>query len=271
MLEIQSKASLTIPRVKPQGKDIQEDDDELESVFHQGLPHGALLVGGSGYSEGGIARRREASLFRRLPGRDPSPSSHRRPPLPIPSPAGPPKLKPPPLPSDPFLPLGLLCMGDPELDSGFEFDEDGRTDILGSPFFDVFFGADETADEYLDRILYRLSLALEEHITPGRWIIIGPHPPPPPPAIFPSRATVLVTFSLSFKISKKTDLTNLCHHERQTENLHENSQPVNRLENNWTKRSTYSGQDDATRIPAMITRRSDPITFDVGREGRAIQ
>ncbi|KAL0915490.1 hypothetical protein M5K25_015912 [Dendrobium thyrsiflorum] len=85
---------------------------------------------------------------------------------------------------------------DPELDSGFEFDEDGRKDILGSPFFDVLFGADETADEYLDRILYRLSLALEEHITPRRWIIIGHPPPPPTPAIFPSprilRATVLV-------------------------------------------------------------------------------
>ncbi|KAL0926071.1 hypothetical protein M5K25_004455 [Dendrobium thyrsiflorum] len=89
---------------------------------------------------------------------------------------------------------------DPELDSGFEFDEDGRTDILGLPFFDVFFGADETADEYLDRILYRLSLALEEHITPGRWIIIGHPPPPPPPAIFPSprilSATVLVESDL---------------------------------------------------------------------------
>ncbi|KAL0926395.1 hypothetical protein M5K25_002621 [Dendrobium thyrsiflorum] len=87
-------------------------------------------------------------------------------------------------------------MGDPELDSGFEFDEDGRTDILGSLFFDVFFGADETADEYLDRILYRLSLAIEEHITPGRWIIIGHPPPPLTPAIFPSprilSATVLV-------------------------------------------------------------------------------
>ncbi|KAL0917798.1 hypothetical protein M5K25_012889 [Dendrobium thyrsiflorum] len=50
-------------------------------------------------------------------------------------------------------------MGDPEIDSGFVFDDEGRTDILGSPFFDVFFGNDETADDYLDRILYRLSLA----------------------------------------------------------------------------------------------------------------
>ncbi|KAL0907240.1 hypothetical protein M5K25_025797 [Dendrobium thyrsiflorum] len=103
-------------------------------------------------------------------------------------------------PLDLTLPMGTRFTLNSELDSGFEFDEDGRTDILGSPFFDVFFGADETADEYLDRILYRLSLALEEHITPGRWIIIGHPPPPPPPAIFPSprilSATVLVVMSL---------------------------------------------------------------------------
>ncbi|KAL0919269.1 hypothetical protein M5K25_011354 [Dendrobium thyrsiflorum] len=72
-----------------------------------------------------------------------------------------------------------------DLDSGFVCDEEGRTDVLNSPFFDVFFGADDTAGEYLDRILYRLSLALEEHITPGHWIIAGHPPPPPAPANFP--------------------------------------------------------------------------------------
>ncbi|KAL0914793.1 hypothetical protein M5K25_015173 [Dendrobium thyrsiflorum] len=76
-------------------------------------------------------------------------------------------------------------MGDPYLDAGFVYDEEGRTDVLNSPFFDVFFGADDTADEYLDWIIYRLSLALEEHITPGRWIIAGHPPPPPAPANFP--------------------------------------------------------------------------------------
>ncbi|KAL0907277.1 hypothetical protein M5K25_021677 [Dendrobium thyrsiflorum] len=76
-------------------------------------------------------------------------------------------------------------MGDPDLDSGFVYDEEGRTDVLNSPFFDVFFGADDTADEYLDRIIYRLSLALEEHITPGRWVIAGHPPPPPAPANSP--------------------------------------------------------------------------------------
>ncbi|KAL0903770.1 hypothetical protein M5K25_028173 [Dendrobium thyrsiflorum] len=98
--------------------------------------------------------------------------------------------------SPPLLGRALPCMGDPYLDAGFEYDEEGRTDILNSPFFDVSFGADPTADEYLDRILYRLTLALEEHIIPGDWIIIGHPPPPPHPAIFPTlrilRVSVLV-------------------------------------------------------------------------------
>ncbi|KAL0903630.1 hypothetical protein M5K25_012185 [Dendrobium thyrsiflorum] len=77
-------------------------------------------------------------------------------------------------------------MGDPELDSGFVYDEEGRTDVLNSPFFNVFFGSDETADDYLDRILYQLSLSLEEHIRPGRWILTGQPLPPPPPTTSPA-------------------------------------------------------------------------------------
>ncbi|KAL0913915.1 hypothetical protein M5K25_017407 [Dendrobium thyrsiflorum] len=92
-------------------------------------------------------------------------------------------------------------MGDPYLDAGFEYDEEGRTDILNSSFFDVSFGADPTANEYLDRILYRLTLALEEHIIPGDWIILGHPPPPPTPATFPTprilRTSVLVVMSLA--------------------------------------------------------------------------
>ncbi|KAL0922106.1 hypothetical protein M5K25_006068 [Dendrobium thyrsiflorum] len=88
--------------------------------------------------------------------------------------------------------LRLSCMGDLEVDVGFVFDEQGRTDILGSPFFDVFFGFDETAADYIDRILYQLSLSLEERIRPGRWVI---NRQPPPPATSPTdtilRATCL--------------------------------------------------------------------------------
>ncbi|KAH0463851.1 hypothetical protein IEQ34_006637 [Dendrobium chrysotoxum] len=50
---LSKKASSAIPRVEPRGKEIQEDGDEVEIVFHQGPSRGAPLVGGSGYSEGG--------------------------------------------------------------------------------------------------------------------------------------------------------------------------------------------------------------------------
>ncbi|KAL0920053.1 hypothetical protein M5K25_009160 [Dendrobium thyrsiflorum] len=99
-------------------------------------------------------------------------------------------------------------MGDPEIDSGFFFDEEGRTDIFNSPFFDVFFGFEETADDYLDQILYQLSLSLEEHIRPGRWVINNrppPPPPPPPPASSPADtilcATCLTVASLSLLLT----------------------------------------------------------------------
>ncbi|KAL0904811.1 hypothetical protein M5K25_026965 [Dendrobium thyrsiflorum] len=96
-------------------------------------------------------------------------------------------------------------MADPEVDAGFVFDEQGRTNILGSPFFDIYFGFDETIDDYVDRILYQLSLSLEEHIRPGHWIINSQSPPPPPPATFPAdkvlRATYLTVASLGLLLT----------------------------------------------------------------------
>ncbi|KAL0904965.1 hypothetical protein M5K25_027130 [Dendrobium thyrsiflorum] len=104
-------------------------------------------------------------------------------------------------------PLLLSCIGDPEVDAGFVFDEQGRTNILGFPFFDVFFGFDETADDYIDRILYQLSLSLKEHIRPGHWVINRRPPPPPPPAPSPAdtilRATCLTLFSLFSMIHRR--------------------------------------------------------------------
>ncbi|KAL0924978.1 hypothetical protein M5K25_003277 [Dendrobium thyrsiflorum] len=77
------------------------------------------------------------------------------------------------------------CMADPEVDHGFIFDDQGRTDILCSPFFDVYFSYDETANDYIDRILYQLTLSIEKHIRPGHWVIIGRRPSPPTPATSP--------------------------------------------------------------------------------------
>ncbi|KAL0904620.1 hypothetical protein M5K25_026749 [Dendrobium thyrsiflorum] len=62
-------------------------------------------------------------------------------------------------------------MGDPDVDHGFYYDEQGRVDILHSPFFDVTFGNDRIADKYVDRIIYQLTLAIEDQLPQGRWYI----------------------------------------------------------------------------------------------------
>ncbi|KAL0914669.1 hypothetical protein M5K25_015037 [Dendrobium thyrsiflorum] len=72
------------------------------------------------------------------------------------------------------------------------FDDQGRTDILDSPFFDVHFGADETVDDYVDRILYQLTLSIEQHIPPGRWYIVNR------PPTSPNSATSLATTTRGF-------------------------------------------------------------------------
>ncbi|PKU80157.1 hypothetical protein MA16_Dca021332 [Dendrobium catenatum] len=87
-------------------------------------------------------------------------------------------------------------MADPEIDLGFVFDEEGRTDILGSPYFDVFFGNDETVEGYINRILYQLTLAIEEHLPPSRWIIVGHPPPSSPSATAPSTKVFGAVFLL---------------------------------------------------------------------------
>ncbi|KAL0905608.1 hypothetical protein M5K25_024041 [Dendrobium thyrsiflorum] len=74
-----------------------------------------------------------------------------------------------------------------DIDHGFVLDNQGRTDILRSPFFDVHFGADETADDYVDKILYQLTLAIEQHHPPGHWYIINR------PSISPDLATSSAT------------------------------------------------------------------------------
>ncbi|KAL0918187.1 hypothetical protein M5K25_010181 [Dendrobium thyrsiflorum] len=110
----------------------------------------------------------------------------------------------------PFLSLTLFLRLDYHVweipfDAGFVFDEQGRTDVLGSPFFDVYFEFYETVDDYVYRILYQLSLSLEEHIRPGRWIINRRPPPPPSPATSPAdkvlRATCLTVPSLGLLIT----------------------------------------------------------------------
>ncbi|KAL0926569.1 hypothetical protein M5K25_002809 [Dendrobium thyrsiflorum] len=70
-------------------------------------------------------------------------------------------------------------MGDPDVDHGFYYDEQGRVDILNSPFFDASFGNDPTAEDYVERIIYQLTLAIEEQIPTGRWCLVSHRPTPP--------------------------------------------------------------------------------------------
>ncbi|KAL0913747.1 hypothetical protein M5K25_017230 [Dendrobium thyrsiflorum] len=84
-------------------------------------------------------------------------------------------------------------MADPEIDHGFVEDSQGRTDILRSPFFDIRLGYDQSAEDYVGRILYRLSLSIEEQIRPGRWQIIGHPSTSPPPAISLANKALRIT------------------------------------------------------------------------------
>ncbi|KAL0905565.1 hypothetical protein M5K25_023996 [Dendrobium thyrsiflorum] len=94
------------------------------------------------------------------------------------------------------------CMGDPEIDHGFMYDDQGQTDVLRSPFFDVNLNVDDTVDGYIDRILFTLVPSIEEHIPTGSWQLIGRPPSSPPPATSPTNytigATCLLVASLGF-------------------------------------------------------------------------
>ncbi|KAL0913987.1 hypothetical protein M5K25_017482 [Dendrobium thyrsiflorum] len=68
------------------------------------------------------------------------------------------------------------CMADPDLNSGFTYDEQGFVDILRSPFFDVNLAIDNMVEEYVERIIFTLSNVIEEHISNVQWTIIAKPP-----------------------------------------------------------------------------------------------
>ncbi|KAL0904268.1 hypothetical protein M5K25_026354 [Dendrobium thyrsiflorum] len=80
-------------------------------------------------------------------------------------------------------------MGDPNVDHGFSYDDQGRVDVLHSPFFDVAFGNDTTADEYVGRILYQLTLAIEDQLPANRWYLVSRRPSSPNPATSPTTSS----------------------------------------------------------------------------------
>ncbi|KAL0921799.1 hypothetical protein M5K25_008908 [Dendrobium thyrsiflorum] len=90
-----------------------------------------------------------------------------------------PSPRPPPTPHRRHPLVNKYCMGDPDVDHGFYYDEQGRVNILNSPFFDVSFGNDPTAEDYVERITYQLTLAIEEQIPTGRWCLVSRRPTSP--------------------------------------------------------------------------------------------
>ncbi|KAL0919018.1 hypothetical protein M5K25_011084 [Dendrobium thyrsiflorum] len=72
-------------------------------------------------------------------------------------------------------------MADPEYDSGFVYDDQGRVDVLRAPYFDPYLEWDLTIDGYLHRIRHQLAWTMEDLLPTVRWTIIGRRPPPPPP------------------------------------------------------------------------------------------
>ncbi|PKU85097.1 hypothetical protein MA16_Dca018211 [Dendrobium catenatum] len=62
-------------------------------------------------------------------------------------------------------------MANPELDSGFIYNEQGFVDILRSHFFDINPEVDNSVEEYLERIIFTLSDAIEEQLSTVQWQI----------------------------------------------------------------------------------------------------
>ncbi|KAL0917233.1 hypothetical protein M5K25_012282 [Dendrobium thyrsiflorum] len=75
-------------------------------------------------------------------------------------------------------------MVDPELDHRFVFNSQGRIDVLRSPFFDVNLEIDHTVEEYIDRIFFSSTTAIDEYHIPIQWQILRRPPIPSFPVNF---------------------------------------------------------------------------------------
>ncbi|KAL0908505.1 hypothetical protein M5K25_023001 [Dendrobium thyrsiflorum] len=80
-------------------------------------------------------------------------------------------------------------MADPERDHGFVFDDQGRVDVLKSPFFDINLEVDATVEDYVDRIFYCLTTAIDDYYPSIQWQVLH-HPPTPSPASFSLGGTI---------------------------------------------------------------------------------
>ncbi|PKU62908.1 hypothetical protein MA16_Dca028708 [Dendrobium catenatum] len=64
-------------------------------------------------------------------------------------------------------------MADPELDSGFPYDEQGNVKILHPTFFDFNLETDNSVEKYVDHIIFTLSEAVEKQLANIQWQIVS--------------------------------------------------------------------------------------------------
>ncbi|KAL0903646.1 hypothetical protein M5K25_028039 [Dendrobium thyrsiflorum] len=63
------------------------------------------------------------------------------------------------------------CMADPEHDHSYVFNDQGQVNILKSSFFNINLEINRTVEDYVDRIVFSLSAAIDEQLSPIQWKI----------------------------------------------------------------------------------------------------
>ncbi|KAL0916310.1 hypothetical protein M5K25_013811 [Dendrobium thyrsiflorum] len=120
-------------------------------------------------------------------------------------------------------------MADPDLDHGFLFDSQGRVDVLRSPFFDINLEIDNTVEEYLEKIFFSLTTAINEYYNHVQWQIL--HRPP--------NTSSPANFSLGSKMGGEISITSTV--------MGVNTRRLERLKPREERRnpSWYRSRDDA--------------------------
>ncbi|PKU80665.1 hypothetical protein MA16_Dca012423 [Dendrobium catenatum] len=93
-------------------------------------------------------------------------------------------------------------MTDPDVDLGFVYDNQGRTDIPRSTFFDLNLNVDDSVEGYIDNITFTLAPAIEEHLPIRSLWIVGRPQIHPSPAIFPSMKIIGFFFLAGTAVTK---------------------------------------------------------------------
>ncbi|KAL0920439.1 hypothetical protein M5K25_009577 [Dendrobium thyrsiflorum] len=61
----------------------------------------------------------------------------------------------------------------PANDHGFIYNDQGKVDIIKSPFFDFSPEVDQSVEEYVDRIVFQLAASIDEQLSYVQWLVDG--------------------------------------------------------------------------------------------------